>query len=359
MKLNSNTIKVLTDPLRVASVLSVTGGSTTQFFDGNFYSPNREGTAATPLLLTHTLSIKNSNKETIAIQYTTDFYENETLIIAGNSYYELLGNSLKVKKNVVPNSAIVIKAVSKFIDTVSDKVYEQIDSISLRTLIKTEEYQLILSQHGNVYFDGYRNPNTQTTVTASMKKGISDVTDFTGISFKWLNVDGLDCVENELYACAYSADMRTLTVDKTYIDKETIRCEAWKDGKLLAFDSVTFTRKFNSFQHRIIVPELPLHPTVNTLTCEVIITDTIGNVNVDAAFMVDWYAVENGVSRKLGYSGARVVIPRSAINLKASSLSIYTDIKRREAFAGLTTDDGETLLTDDLDNILSTETYGL
>ena len=143
-----------------------------------------------------------------------------------------------------------------------------------------------LSQRGVVYFDAYRNPNTTTTVTAVLKKDGADVTDFTGIIFKWLNADGLDALENELYADSYSADGRTLTVDKTYIDNETIRCEAWKGTELIAFDTVSFVRKFNSYRAEVRIPELPLQAGVTTLNCSVIITDMLGNINVDAAFLV-------------------------------------------------------------------------
>jgi hypothetical protein len=69
---------------------------------------------------------------------------------------------------------------------------------------------------------------------------------------------------------------------------------------------------------------------------------------------------ENGVEKQVG-EGANTQIPISSINLKAANLSIYPDIKRREAFAALTTidDEEEVLLTDDDDNVLTIETFGL
>lgn len=96
---------------------------------------------------------------------------------------------------------------------------------------------------------------------------------------------------------------------------------------------------------------------MNTLNCSVIITDMIGNIDVDAAFLVEWMVSEAGAVRQVA-TGASVQIPVSSINMKAANLMIYPDVKRREAFAALTTDDPDELLTDDLDNVLVVETFG-
>lgn len=361
MKLNQRKITVLDaeNPINVTSALNVSGGGLVQFFDGTDYTPNREGAVASPILLTHNVNAVSQDGAPLTISYTTLFYENDVLIDAANTYYELIGASeLKVKKNVPGASAIVIKAISKFIHTESGKLYERIDTVTLRTIIKAEPlYQMNLTQRGVVFFDAYRNPNVTTTVTANLKKGTTDVTNFTGIIFKWLNSAGLDAVDNELYADAYSNGNRTLTVDKTYIDNETIRCEAWKGTELIAFDTVTFVRKFNSYKADVRIPELPLQAGVTTLNCSVIITDMLGNIDVDAAFLVAWMVSEAGVVRQIA-TGASVQIPISAINMKAANLMIFPDVKRREAFAALTTEDIDELITDDLDNVLVVETYG-
>ena len=341
MKLNQRRITILEseDALNVSSALNLSGGPLVQFFDGVNYTPNRVGTVASPIILTHNVYAVTQSGNPLSISVTTLFYENDVLIDSANSNYELISpNKLKVKKNVPGGTSIVIKAVSKFVEPNTGKLYERQDIATLRTIIKTEApYQMNLSQRGVVYFDAYRNPNTTTTVTAVLKKDGADVTDFTGIIFKWLNADGLDALENELYADSYSADGRTLTVDKTYIDNETIRCEAWKGTELIAFDTVSFVRKFNSYRAEVRIPELPLQAGVTTLNCSVIITDMLGNINVDAAFLVAWMVSEAGVVRRVA-TGASVQIPISAINMKAANLMIYPDVKRREAFAALTTE---------------------
>ena len=91
-------------------------------------------------------------------------------------------------------------AVTKFLDTRTGKTYQKTDKVTLRTLFKGEpQHQLLLSERGVVFFDGHRNPNTQVTLTARLVKGIDEVIDFTGITFKWLNSVGLDVMDNELY----------------------------------------------------------------------------------------------------------------------------------------------------------------
>ncbi len=359
MKLSSHKIESEFTPLKVSSSLTVTGGSVVQFFDGANYTPNREGTPASPILITHSVSAFDSdaNKQ-VVIALTTTFYENNVVISAGTNGYELLPNALKVTKNIIPGTAVEIKAISKFIDIRNNKIYEREDKKILRTITKAEaQYELNLSQSGVVFFDAYRNPNVTTAVVAELMQGSAVVTDFTGITLKWTNSAGLNVIDNELYADAVSLDQKTLTVDKTYIDRELITCEAWKDETLIASENVTFIRKFNSFRTNIIIPELPIQPGTTYLNCSIEISDMLGNINVDSAFLVTWMVSENNVERALG-TGAKIKVPVSSINLNAANLMIYPDVKRRGAFAALTTDNTEELLTDDLDNVLTVETYG-
>lgn len=359
MKLSGHKIQREFTPLRVSGSLNVTGGSVVQFYDGVSYTPNREGTPSSPILLTHSVNAFDTDAGMqVSVPIITTFYENDVAISGSTAGYELLGSSLKVKKNIAAGTSVVIKAISKFVDTRNNKIYEREDTVTLRTIIKAEaQYQLDLSQKGVVYFDGYRNPDTVTTVVATLKQGNVVVDDLTGITLKWLNAAGLDAVDNELYADSVSLDRRTLTVDKTYINNELIICEAWKDGAMIATENVTFVRKFNSFRTDIRVPELPLLPGVDILSCSIVITDILGNIDVDAAFLVTWMVSENGVDRPVA-TGASVKIPVSSIDMGAFNLSLYPDVKRREAFAALTTDDPDELLTDDFDNILTVETFG-
>ena len=359
MKLSGNKIQTEYTPLKIAGNLIITGGPAVQFFDGVNYVPNRAGTPSSPILVTHDLSAVDPDGILTSFQFSTLFYENDTLITSSTSGYTLTGaNAVRVEKNIPAGTSVVIKAVSELLDSRSGKVYRREDTTYLRTLLKSEApYQMELSQRGVVYFDAYRNPNTTTTVTAVLKKDGADLSDYTGIIFKWLNPDGLDVVENELYADAYSNGNRTLTVDKTYIDHELIRCEAWIGSEMVAFDTVTFVRKFNSFRADVHIPENPIQPGVSMLNCSIDITDVLGNVDVNAAFLVTWMVTEGGVSRQLA-TGTPATIPASSINLKASP-EIWVDLKRREAFAALTTDDPDELLTDDDDNVLTVETFGL
>lgn len=358
MKLSGQRIQTEYTPLKIAGNLIITGGPAVQFFDGVDYVPNRAGTPSSPILITHDVKAVDPDGILTTFQFSTLFYENDTLITSSTSGYTLIGtNALRVEKNIPAGTSVVIKAVSELLDSRSGKVYRREDTTYLRTLLKSEApYQMELSQRGVVFFDAYRNPNVTTTVTATLKKDGADLSDYTGIVFKWLNPAGLDAVENELYADAYSNGNRTLTVDKTYIDHELIRCEAWIGSEMVAFDTVTFVRKFNSFRADVRTPEIPLRAGVTTLNCSILLTDHLGNIDVDAAFLVTWIVSENGVEKTVG-TGANIQVPVSSVNLKAD-LKIYPDVKRREAYAALTTDDPDELLTDDEDNVLTVETYG-
>lgn len=360
MKLSGNKIQKEFTPLRVSGSLNVSGGSLVQFYDGVSYTPNREGSPSSPILLTHTVNAFNTdNNSQVTIALTTTFYENDVVISVDAEGYELLTNALKVVKNIPAGTSVVIKAVSKFVDTRNNKIYEREDIVMLRTIIKAEaQYQLDLSRSGVVYFDAYRNPNVTTAVSAILKQGNSTISDLTGITIKWLNAAGLDAVDNELYADAVSEDGRTITIDKTYIDNELITCEAWKDGALIATNSVTFVRKFNSFRVDIRIPELPLLPVVDELSCSISITDMLGNIDVDAAFVVNWIVLESGIEREVA-TGASVKIKVSSINMNAPNLQIYPNVRRKEAFAAITTDDPGELLTDDFYNVLTVETFGV
>lgn len=362
MKLTGHNVQVDFTPLQLSGSLNVEGGSVVQFYDGESYIPNREGTPSSPILITHNLSSVNPDTAVAEskLTKTTTFYENDSVISASTSGYELLPDGvLKVKKNIPAGTAVAIKAFTKAVDSRDGKLYEREDTLTLRTLLKSAaQYQLVLSQRGAIYFDGYRNPNVTTTVTATLKQGATEVTNLRGITLKWLNAAGLNAVENELYADMVSADGKTLTVDKTYIDQEVIVCEAWRGSELLAAETVTFIRKFNSFRFDVRVPELPLLPGVNTLNCSILVTDMLGNVDADKAFSVHWMVSENGIERQVA-TGAEAQIPLSAINMKAANLAVFPVLFRGEAFAALTTADMGEFITDEADNVLTVETYGL
>lgn len=360
MKLTGNRIQIDYTPLIFSDSMSILGGSAVQFFDGNSYYPDRAGSPGSPIIIKHAIEFVDQDGVLSLFPYSTLFYENDVLITAQTAGYTILpNNEIRVAKNVTAGTTLVIRAESEMLDTRTNKVYKVSNKTYLRTILKTEApYQLELSPSGRQTFDGYRNPNTTTPVTAVVKIDGKDIASYAGVTFKWLNADGLDCVDNELYADAYSNGNRTITIDKTYIDNETITCEAWLSGKLIAFDSVTFVRKFNSFRSEVRIPELPITAGVTHLNCAVYLYDIVGEIDVDASFLVAWMLKEGSTAAREIATGAKPKIPVSLLNLKAASLDIYPDLKRREAWAAIV-DDDDYILTDDDDNALTVETYGV
>jgi hypothetical protein len=360
MKKLIGSIPVEYPPLSVTSSINVTGGSVVQFYDGVNYTPNREGSPSSPIQITHNVSAVDPDGGSVTITRSTTFFEDDIAIASGDGY-GVTGNVLLVEKNIPAGTAVVIKARTQFVDNRSGAVYERIDTVMLRTILKAEaQFQLELSQRGRVFFDGYRNPNVTTTVTAQLKQGSEEITDLTDITLKWLNSADLDAVENELYADAVSEDGRELTVDKTYIDHELITCEAWRDSELIASDTVTFIRKFNDVRFEDYIIGLPITPLEKEIVCTLEAYDMVGAIDVNAAFLLTWIVNEGGVEKELG-QGTPLTVPVSSLNLKASSIRIYADVKQREAYAALTAMDAgeEVLLTDENDNVLTIETYGI
>ena len=359
MKLIGHKLQTDYTPLNVGGNLHITGGTGVQFYDGENYLPDRAGTPGSPIIISHELTFVDPDGILTEFEYSTLFYENDVLITEGTPGYELIDdNELKVTKNIAGGTAVTIKAVSELLDTRNNKVYKREDITYLRTFIKAESpHQLELTPSGRQFFDGYRNPNTKTDITATLNINGEDITDYTGVTFKWLNSENKDCVENELYGDEYKNDNRTFTIDKTYIDREKITCEAWINDKLVASDSVTFVRRFNSYRSEVRIPELPITSNTTVLNCSVHIYDTIGKVDVDAAFLVTWFVKEGANEREVG-SGSVIQVPVESLSLNAINLQIYPDLKRREAWAALVTDDDSILVLDDDETVITTETYG-
>lgn len=359
MKITGNNIYGSDVPLIYSDNLLIIGGTGIQHFDGVNFLPNRESIPGSPLIIKHVIDFKDPTGLMTVFPYSTLFYANDVLITAQTPGYEILSNNeLKVTKNVPHGTTVVIRADSEMLDTRTGLVYKVSNKTYLRTILKAPApYQLELSPSGRQLFDAHRNPNTIQNITAVVKLDGENITDYSGITFKWLNSDGLDCVDNELYADKYTNN-RTLTIDKTYIDHESIKCEAWMDGKIIAFDTVTFVRHWHSLDPRVDIPQLPINGLSSILNCNLLIKDTVGQINVDAGYLVDWMLKEGTAApRKVG-SNAVTTVPVSSINLKASPIELYPDIKRRLAWAGLETSDGF-ILVDDNDNVLTVEDYGI
>lgn len=359
MRLQSRKIEVQHSPLQVSGSLTVQGGALVQFYDGVSYVPNREGTPSSPILLTHNVDAANPDRAltgNVNILLSTNFYENGEYITNATYGYRVEGNTLLVRKNTPADGALEIKAISKFVDSRTNKVYERQDSVVMRTIIKEEpQYSVSLSTPKIIYFDGYREPNTMMSVSAQLKRGEEEVTNFEGITFKWKNKDGAEVLDSELYAESIYLDGTVLFVDKAYINKEHIICEVWKDGTMVANASTSIIRKFNSFRTEVAIPELPLHPGTTHITCQLKLDDMVGEIDVDDAFDVVWIVNEWNIDRIVG-SGANYKLPVDSIDLKDRNLSIFPDIRRKECYGALC--DNNYIYTDNQGRVLTSIIMG-
>lgn len=346
-------------PLTISGGISIIGGSDVQFWDGTSYSPNREGALSSPLIIRHIVDVVNTDtKDTqeLVFNMTTKYYENNDLITASTPKYTLLENGdLKVEKNIPAGQAVAIKAVTQFLDPRSKKLQERVDVTYLRTHNHIEsEYQITITPNNLVAFDGFRNPNVQDTITAIVHKGGELVTDYTGMEFRWLNSEGKDAVEYELYGDEVSPSGRELTIDKTYIDKETIHCELWMDDVMIDSDSVTYFREFAQYSFSMPLSDMKLPAGSDTFNFNVEVQDTRGVVDVDHAFLAVWMVDHNGVDSELG-TGKTIRVPASRFNFDANP-RVWLDLRKRMAWAALT-DEDDYLLTDDEGAVLTVETY--
>lgn len=358
MKVLGQKLGKIFTPLTLTGGINILGGNNVQFWDGNSYIPNREGTPSSPLLIVHHVDVVNPDEQAegeLTFTKVTKYYENDVLITSSTPKYSLIDDKLRVEKNIPAGKAVTIRAVTQLIDTRNGNIYERIDITYLRTITKTPDaLQLVITPNGTVTFDGFRNPNTKTTVTATVRQYDEEITDYSGLTFKWLNSEGKDAIEYELYGDEVSSDGRTITIDKKFIDKDTLHCEVWRDGNLIDKDTVTFLRGFRSCHQSVDTPGLPLMPGIKSLICTFYAQDALGPIDVNEAFLVVWMITENGVDRELG-TGSPFELSESSINWDANP-QIWVDARRREAWAALVDSDGSLLTSDGA--VLVVETYG-
>lgn len=353
MKLTGSKIPVDFTPLMVSGNIVVEGGPTVQYFDGLTYVPNRSGVLASPLIVKHVLDIKDPDEIAQAFAKSTKYYANEVAITSETAGFELLGDdSVKVTLNVPAGDTLVLKAVTTFLDPRTDASYSREDITYLRTILKVEEeHQLVLEPRGRLVLDAYRNPNKLLPVTLTLLKGSTFVTDFTGLTFKWLNSDKVDVLANELYAKELQDSNRKLIVDLSYIESEVIRCEVWEGLKLLASDEISIKRQYNSFMSDMIVPDIPVTSETRELNCYLYLVDRLGSIDVDAAFDTTWIVATGSTAKEVGKTSV-TKFPITEVNLKGTTPEIYPNIKRREAFKGIMTV-GNKYITDGSGKIIS------
>lgn len=346
-RLTGHSIPVEYTPLTVSGGIKVEGGALAQFYDGKNYLPNREGVPASPIVLQHIVDIIDTDNMVNAFSKATTFYENNTPITSDSSGYHLLPpDSLRVEKNIPAGQEVRISAVTEFLDPRTNRYYSREDSVLLRTILRAEGlYQLELSPRSRQVFDAYRKPNKTVAINLKLSKSDTEITDFTGLIIKWLNSAGLPVVENELYALEVQNSNRRLVVDLSFIENEVINCEIWKGSEIIARDTVTFARRYNSFRSDIEIPEIPIMPGTRQLTADLYLDDYQGEIDVDEAFDVRWILNTAGSEQEVG-TGSGTIVPLSRLDL-AKSLSLYPDIKRRQAWGVLTDKDNKVLTQGD------------
>lgn len=334
-RLTEHTIPVEFTPLTVSGGLTITGGPAVQFYDGENYLPNRAGSPASPIIIEHEVDIIDIDEMVHAFSKSTTFYENDTAITINSEDYEIIPpNAIRVEKNIPPGEAVTIRAITEFLDPRSNRYYSREDTLDLRTILKADHlYQLELDPRDRQVFDAYRNPNRVTAINLKLLKGEDEITDFAGLTIKWLNGDGQPAVANELYAVETQNSNKRLVVDTSFIENETIRCEIWEGSKVIASDSVNFTRRYNSFRTDIEIPELPIVPGTRQLTADIYLDDLQGNIDADGAFDIRWLLNTAGSEEEVA-AGSSADIPIARLDL-TKALSIYPDVKRRQAFGAL------------------------
>ena len=344
-------------PLTVGFDISVTGGSTEQFYYTNAsqYQPNR---SLAPCLLTPRMSIVNpdsgsSSEVTSGLEVT--WYENnkDTVISTGDYYTVNANGTLTVKKNVPLTGILQIICVAKYTDPRTGMVYLREKSIPFSLVMKTDTALYLSWDIPEVCTFNVLDDSTLRTITATARLGTTVLTD-DQVKFFWylVTANGVETLINpgaDVNMLEFiSLTNSVLQVNNMYVNKTRIRLKAalkatsssnpsapdnpnyWIESTLSWLMSGKITAYAKSPTGDMILAS----ETSKTFKCGVNVGGReLTDIEITTHFYIEWYSLANtsGATRKLIGGGLTCTVPASQLRTTnwKNTVDVVPDVYER------------------------------
>ncbi len=235
---------LLYDPLSLTTSLLCVGGAESQTCStvtGELlFDPDR---TLTPLVLRPTLWITDPDKvltdgdhsaDIVSVHWYLGTDSSGELILSDNKSYQLSDNGeLQVWKNISPDSPQPLYFEGKFLDPRTDNVYSISHTITLTSALSKEVKLHLQTDWVNPMAIPALKNLGQRTLNVELYNGEQRVDDAYA-RYRWLILDttagGFREIGDEDLCYVAGQGTRSLTIDRRFIDKERIVCEAYLSG---------------------------------------------------------------------------------------------------------------------------------
>lgn len=213
----------------------VANGQLEQWYydNDNTYAPNR---TITPLILTPTITVYDpDNRRTFSPAFSTvawfsleynsstgTFVETRITNVDDSAVadYVIVGNTLKIKKNVSYTRAVQIKCVANYIDPRDSGItytVEYVTTLSTNRNATVEYPKLDIATPRSLSFNPLTDDTSQFSLTAMAMQGGNDVTD--NLYYVWYAVsNGVEVLADTMLWYVSGQNTKTLVVDALYGD---------------------------------------------------------------------------------------------------------------------------------------------
>lgn len=343
---------ILYQPLSISLSLEVAGGSLNQNRNGltGEYEPDR---TLFPLMLRPRLTLTDPDGLLDQGDHSSDLIDTRWYIGSDESGERIttqtegfvLGSYgvLTVKRNVEPSQPLTLFFSCAFIDPRTGKTFRK-TSVTTLSSVASVQFNLSLEIDAalKMAVSPFRNNQTRK-ITATMHNGTEVVEDGDAV-YLWQVRDGASfrsITEDDLFYVS-GQNTRSLTIDRRFIDRETIRVIAYhkshQEQKLYAQTRVF--RWYGQWDEReTIVRGRFIRPDTSEIEVRAVIDTPKGQVVSPA----DYYDIthikttnEAGARQDVIGYGEKVVLPAAHVNRKDAITVFGIDVKELTALRACT-----------------------
>lgn len=343
---------ILYQPLSVSLSLEVAGGSLNQNRNGltGEYEPDR---SLFPLVLRPRLMITDPDGLLDQGDHSSDLVDTRWYIGSDESGEMITSQTdgftlgtygtLTVKRNVAPDQPVNLFFSCAFIDPRTGKTFRK-TCVTTLSSVSSVQFNLSLEIDAalKMAVSPFRNNQTRK-ITATMHNG-SDIVADTDAVYLWQVRDGASfrsITADDLFYVS-GQNTKTLTIDRRFIDKETIRVMAYhkshQEQKLYAQTRVF--RWYGQWDERETIERGRfIRPDTSEIEVRAVIDTPKGQVTSPA----DYYDIthikttnEAGARQDVIGYGERVVLPATQVNRKDAVTVFGIDVKELTALRACT-----------------------